>query len=404
MSTPYSLPAGQRPTGGAPSPTGADGGDDDVWAALARPPASAPAGWALLLTIARALPASYPPVVHGMLTEPEVRAPLARLCGAIRDALDGRAPVIGDSQALLPLRPLLDALRHGMLSADGEAAPDGTLPEARATGGTLPEAEATDVLPVLRALERVQTALADDSAQRFAERLAEADAMNLVVEVAHDMRSPLGSILFLVERLRRAQSGPVNTVQERQLGLIYSAAFGLSSLASDVMELARGGDRLVYGPPIPFSAQEIFQQVHDIVVPMAEEKGLALRMETLEGDWRVGHPQALQRTLLNLVTNALKFTNEGSVALVARALDRTRVEFSVTDSGRGIPPHVLATLFDAFRRRQQPGDYAFSSAGLGLSICRKLINGLGGELEVESELERGTRFRFVVELPPAPRL
>ena len=54
-----------------------------------------------------------------MLTEPEVRAPLARLCGAVRDALDGRAPVIGNSQALLPLRPLLDALRHGMLSAGG---------------------------------------------------------------------------------------------------------------------------------------------------------------------------------------------------------------------------------------------------------------------------------------------
>lgn len=384
MDAPRTVPAGQRSDGGGAAAAGGDGADDG-WSALERAPSSAPDGWARLLTIARALPASYPPVVHGLLAVEEVRAPLVRLCHAVREVLDGRAPVIGDSQALLPLRPLLDALRQGMLSADADG-------------------DETQVLPVLRALERVQTALADDSAQRFAERLGEADAMNLVVEVAHDMRSPLGSILFLVERLRRAQSGPVNAVQERQLGLIYSAAFGLSTLASDVMELARGGDRLVHGPPIAFSVQEIFQQVRDIVVPMAEEKGLALQVEALEGDWRVGHPQALQRTLLNLVTNALKFTNEGSVTLAARALDRTRVEFTVADSGRGIPPHVLATLFDAFRRRQHPGDYAFSSAGLGLSICRKLIDGLGGELEVESELERGTRFRFVVDLPPAPRL
>lgn len=382
MTDPRTSAVRQRPAGDTGPPAAAGG---DVWISLAGQPESAPAAWSLLLAIARALPASYPPVVHGLLTEPEVEAPLVRLCRSLRDALDGGVPTIGDSQALLPLRPLLDALRRGLLAAGGEVGD-------------------RELLTVLRAMEQVQAALANDSAQAFAERLAEADAMNLVVEVAHDMRSPLGSILFLVERLRRAQSGPVNTVQERQLGLIYSAAFGLSTLASDVMELARGGDRLVHGAPIAFSAQEIFQQVRDIVVPMAEEKRLALHIEPLEGDWRVGHPQALQRTLLNLVTNALKFTNEGSVTLAARALDRTRVEFTVTDSGRGIPPHVLATLFDAFRRRQRPGDYAFSSAGLGLSICRKLIAGLGGELEVESELERGTRFRFVIDLPPAPRL
>lgn len=325
-----------------------------------------------------------------MLGEEEIIPPLVRVCAGVREALDGRRPTVGDSQALLPLRPLLDALRRGVLARCDEAG-DG-------------DGLGAELVPLLRALELVHGTLEEDSAQRFAERMAEGDAMNLVVEVAHDMRSPLGSILFLVERLRRAQSGPVNGVQERQLGLIYSAAFGLSTLASDVMELARGGDRLVHGDPIPFSAQEIFQQVHDIVVPMAEEKRLELRTEPLEGDWRIGYPQALQRTLLNLVTNSLKFTNEGSVTLSARPVDRSRVEFAVTDTGRGIPPHVLATLFDPFRRRQRPGDYAFSSAGLGLAICRKLISGMGAQLSVESELEAGTRFSFTVELPLARRM
>jgi signal transduction histidine kinase len=170
------------------------------------------------------------------------------------------------------------------------------------------------------------------------------------------------------------------------------------------MELARGGDRLVSHVPIPFSAQEILQSVRDVVQPMAEEKGLALVVEPLEGDWRVGHPQALNRVLLNLVTNALKFTNEGRVLLAARALSRSRVAFVVEDTGRGIPPHVMATLFDPFRRRNAPGDYAFSSAGLGLSICRKLIAAMGAELVVETALEEGTRFRFELDLPPARRL
>ena len=359
----------------------------DPWDALARSPAGGRhrRGWALLVQVARRLPDAAIAAVGAPGGAAELEQPLVRLCAAVRDALDDRAPVVGDSQALRPLRPLLDALRSGLLAAADELEP-------------------VEALALLRAVERVQTALAADSAQSLATRMAEGDAMNLVVEVAHDMRSPLSSILFLVERLRRGLSGPVNPVQERQLGLVYSAAFGLGTLASDVMELARGGDRLVSHAPIPFSLNEIFNAVRDVVQPMAEEKRLALVIEPPDGDWRVGHPQALNRVLLNLVTNALKFTNEGRVVLTARAAGRTRVEFVVQDTGRGIPPHVLATLFDAFRRRQAPGDYAFSSAGLGLSICRKLIVAMGGELVVETELERFTRFRFELELPPARRL
>jgi signal transduction histidine kinase len=315
----------------------------------------------------------------------ELELPMARLCAAVRDALEGLPPSVPHSLALVPLRPLLDALRRGLLAESGRL-------------------DAGEVLRTLQAVEHVQEALQLDSAQSFAARLAEGDAMNLVVEVAHDMRSPLGSILFLVERVRRGLSGPVTPVQERQLGLIYSAAFGLSTLAGDVMELARGGDRLVAHAPLPFSVQEIFHAVRDVVQPMAEEKGLQLVLQPLDGDWRVGHPQALNRVLLNLVTNALKFTTEGRVLLAARAVGQRRVEFTVEDTGRGLPPQVLATLFDAFRRRQAPGDYAFSSAGLGLSICRKLVERMGGMLGVETELERFTRFKFELELPPARRL
>ena len=358
----------------------------EPWAELERAPAGRERAWALLVRVAAELLGSPALAAIGAPGgAAELEAPFVRVCAAVRDALEDRAPVVGESQALLPLRPLLDGLRGGVLAAADEL-------------------DAAEALALLRAIERVQTALAADSAQSLATRMAEGDAMNLVVEVAHDMRSPLSSILFLVERVRRGLSGPVNPVQERQLGLVYSAAFGLSTLASDVMELARGGDRLVSHAPIPFSLTEIFGAVRDVVQPMAEEKGLALVVEPADGDWRMGHPQALNRVLLNLVTNALKFTNDGRVTLSARAVGRSRVEFVVQDTGRGIPPHVLATLFDAFRRRQAPGDYAFSSAGLGLSICRKLIVAMGGVLGVETELERYTRFRFELELPPARRL
>ena len=237
---------------------------------------------------------------------------------------------------------------------------------------------------LLQAIEVVGRGLEADWSQHFADRLSAPDGLELVVEVAHDLRSPLTSILFLAETLQRGRSGPVNQVQERQLGLIYSAAFGLSSVASDVIELARGGDRLVDLDPIPFSVTDILESVRDIVQPIAEEKSLAVRLTPPEADFRIGHPVALSRVLLNLTTNALKFTAEGSVEVCARQTGARRLEFSVRDTGRGIPPQSMATLFEPFRRRQKSGEYAFSGSGLGLSICRKLVEAMGSSLRVET--------------------
>jgi signal transduction histidine kinase len=188
-------------------------------------------------------------------------------------------------------------------------------------------------------------------------------------------------------------------MQERQLGLIYGAALGLSGLASDVIDLARGGDTLVQSTPLPFSVSNVFQQVQAIVRPMAEERGLTLRFESDVVDARLGHGQAVHRVLLNLVTNAVKFTSAGEVVVRATIVSPTRVHFEVRDTGRGIPDAVLGTLFDAFRRRLKPGQYVFSSAGLGLSICQNLVRAMDGELLVESVENVGSAFQFELELP-----
>jgi signal transduction histidine kinase len=194
----------------------------------------------------------------------------------------------------------------------------------------------------------------------------------------------------------------VSPIQERQLGLIYSAAFGLSSLASDVIELARGGDRLVDLDPLPFSVSDILESVRDIVQPIAEEKGLRVELAAPRRDLRTGYPVAVSRVLLNLTTNALKFTSEGRVELGATEHPGDRVEFWVRDTGRGISPHAMLTLFEPFRRREKHGEYAFSGAGLGLSICRKLVEAMHSTLEVETARDMGTRFHFELHLPQAP--
>ena len=90
--------------------------------------------------------------------------------------------------------------------------------------------------------------------------------------------------------------------------------------------------------------------------------------------------------------------------MTARQTTRTGLEFSVQDTGRGIPPQAMNTLFLPFRRRVKSGDYKFSGAGLGLSICRKLVEAMGSELKVNTSPESGTRFYFELELPQASQL
>jgi signal transduction histidine kinase len=329
--------------------------------------------------------AEWERVVEHAAGAEEATAHLAQLSAAIRQEASGATSDLSGVPRNALSRRLLGLIRSAFIS------------KVR----TLPAPEPAQLLRVLHAIEVVGQHLEADWSQHFTDRLSAPDGLELVVEVAHDLRSPLTSILFLAETLQRGRSGAVNPVQERQLGLIYSAAFGLSSVASDVIELARGGDRLVDLDPIPFSVTDILESVRDIVQPIAEEKNLSVKVTSPDADFRIGHPVALSRVLLNLTTNALKFTAEGSVEVTAIARNSRCIEFSVRDTGRGIPPQSMATLFEPFRRRQKPGEYTFSGSGLGLSICRKLVEAMGSVLQVETASGFGTRFYFVLDLPLA---
>jgi signal transduction histidine kinase len=117
-------------------------------------------------------------------------------------------------------------------------------------------------------------------------------------------------------------------------------------------------------------------------------------------DQRLGHSVALSRVLLNLTTNALKFTHEGFVEIVARETLGSRVEFSVRDTGPGINHLAEESLFSAFRRAPTGQGFMLSGTGLGLSLCRKLVSVMGGELHLETRADWGTRFSFELALPP----
>jgi signal transduction histidine kinase len=253
---------------------------------------------------------------------------------------------------------------------------------------------------ILSALEGLREALQISSEEASGDELSGPNAKAFVAEIAHDLRSPLTSILTLAETLRSGYSGDVNDIQRRQLGLIYSAALALSTTASDVMELAHDAD-LLGEERAPLSLRQILDSLRDIVLPMADEKGIEVRLASPAHDHRLGHGLALSRILLNLTTNSLKFTREGFVEVSIQPLTPTRLQFSVRDTGPGIRPDALSTLFQPFRREPGRAGYYFSGTGLGLSIVRKLVEAMGSKLELETRPDWGTRLSFELEMPSA---
>jgi signal transduction histidine kinase len=192
----------------------------------------------------------------------------------------------------------------------------------------------------------------------------------------------------------------VNDLQRRQLGVIYSAAFALTSVADDLVDMSRRGESIGREAQTVFSLAEVAESVAHMLRPMAEAKGIDFRTTTPREDRRYGRPVALSRVLVNLATNALKFTEEGFVEIAAANEGFDAIRFTITDSGRGIPRDAQATLFETFRKSRQRKGFFFSGSGLGLNIARRLVEEMGGQLDYDTRLDHGTRFFFTIKLPP----
>jgi signal transduction histidine kinase len=354
-------------------------------------------------------PGSKPATQSARLGRPLSLSPIVR---ALEAASDETAVSIAEAtrQSLEDVRAQLkevtDWLSAGIIvPANGELVRPPTVPRdyiAAFRKNLLVELDAArglDAAEVVRLMLKVDEAgegWKRTDRGRFISRLTGSDCADAVVAIAHDIRSPLCSILLLVDSLRHSEKAFANPVRDRQLGLIYGAALGLSTTVSNLIDAARGS-RLVHGRPAPFSITETLLAVRSIVQPMCEEKGIPLEVHFPESDVRLGYASAIQQALLNLTSNALRYTDAGSVTLGCNEVSPDRVEFWVQDTGPGIPDHVIEQLCYGFPPEGAP--LRFSSAGLGLAIVRTLVEAMGSTLQVDTGAE-GTHFSFVLELPP----
>ena len=235
--------------------------------------------------------------------------------------------------------------------------------------------------------------------------LATADAANeakstFLANMSHEIRTPMNAIIGLTHLLRRA--GPTPQQTER-LDRIDSSGQHLLSIINDILDLSKIEAGRLQLESTDFHLSAILDNVSSMIAEQVRSKGLELE---LDGDavpvWLRGDPMRLRQALLNYAGNAVKFTEQGSIALRAKLLaddaDGLLVRFEVQDSGGGIAPEKLDKLFRAFEQADSSTTRKYGGTGLGLSITRRLVLLMGGEVGVESTLGAGSRFWFTVRL------
>ncbi len=245
-----------------------------------------------------------------------------------------------------------------------------------------------------RELRREQTARAAAEAASLAKT-------QFLTTMSHELRTPLNAILGYIDLLSLGVQGPVTEEQLVSLDRVRNSSKHLLSLINDVLNVARtGSGRIEYNiRPVP--ASEIMSAVAPLVEPQFAAHGIAFLMHECDPAIRVTcDPDRTQQILLNLLTNAYKFTPVGGQVDLLCIAEPDRVHFLVKDTGRGIPQETLPTIFEPFvqidrylNRESQQG------VGLGLSISRDLARAMHGELIVESAVGRGST--FTLSLPAA---
>ncbi len=228
--------------------------------------------------------------------------------------------------------------------------------------------------------------------------LAEASRMKsaFIANMSHELRTPLNAIIGFTGALLMKLPGPLTPDQDKQLNTIRSSARHLLSLINDILDVAKIEAGKVTLVLERVQCQDLLSETSDTLRPMAAAKGLVLTLElppepvVIDSDRR-----ALTQIIINLINNAIKFTEHGAIRIaLAQRLENNVLltEIAVSDSGAGIRKEDQAKLFQAFSQLDSTSTRHAEGAGLGLYLCQNLANLLGGTLSFTSEYGRGSTF------------
>jgi signal transduction histidine kinase/CheY-like chemotaxis protein len=220
-----------------------------------------------------------------------------------------------------------------------------------------------------------------------------------LANMSHELRTPLNSSLILSKLLADNKSGTLTDEQVRWAQAIQSSNNDLLELINEILDLARIESGQVEIVAEPMALPSLLERLQSTFAPLAQQKGIAFSIDAdTAGERLVSDRQRLQQVLTNLLGNAIKFTEHGSVTLRVGMQPDGRLAFAVSDTGIGIPADRQAQIFEAFRQADGSTSRRYGGTGLGLSIARELARRLGGDIEVDSEPGRGSTFTLGIPL------
>ncbi|HEY0810209.1 MAG TPA: ATP-binding protein [Longimicrobiales bacterium] len=252
-----------------------------------------------------------------------------------------------------------------------------------------------------QALLRSHLREAETSARRAAER-ANLSKSNFITMITHELRTPLNAVIGYSELISQGIDGPLTSRQSDHIGKMQQSSGHLLTLIEELLGHARleAGEESVQ--PEPVMLIEMIESTLVLVKPLAEQKGIGIRVESSDKSIQLfTDPNKLRQILINLLGNAIKFTEIGDVVLLVNvhgAEAPIKIVFKVTDTGKGMTEDVQAHIFDAFWQADPTAALKSGGTGLGLPIARQLARLLGGDLEIEASAP-GTGSTFVVTLP-----
>jgi len=247
-----------------------------------------------------------------------------------------------------------------------------------------------------------------ERAQHAAEAATQAKS-EFLANMSHEIRTPMNAILGMSHL---ALKTGLDARQRNYVEKVHGAAESLLRIINDILDFSKIEAGKLEIETIPFHLGDVFDQLADLLGMRAEEKGLELlfALPVALPTALIGDPSRLSQILLNLCNNAIKFTEQGEVAvavsLVERGDVRATLRFDVRDTGIGMTSQECARLFQPFTQAESSTSRRFGGTGLGLAICRHLVETMGGAIGVESEPGRGSTFHFTLPYalqPDAPQ-
>lgn len=217
--------------------------------------------------------------------------------------------------------------------------------------------------------------------------------------MSHEFRTPLGSILSITSLLKDEIDGPLSEEQHVQVAFVSGAARELSDMVDDLLDLAKIEAGRISISPAWFDMFDLFSALRGMFRPIVNASSVGLIFEQPVGLPRLyTDDKKLAQILRNFISNSLKFTQRGEVRVSARLEGDSEIRFAVTDTGVGIPEEMHGALFEDFSQIDSPLQKRLRGTGLGLSLCKRFAELLGGRVGVESQPGLGSTFFVIIPL------